>query len=140
MLWTLFYSQLHVIMEKTSKPFSFSTRLKSFGYAFYGIKILLKTEHNARIHLVAAILALALSYLLCISKMEWIIILFCIGWVFMAELFNSSIEYFADFICKEQNKTIGKVKDLAAAGVLISAFISALIELIIFVPKVLTLL
>ena len=127
-------------MKKTSKSFSFSDRLKSFGYAFNGIKILLKTEHNARIHLVAAILALVLSYLLCISKMEWIIILFCIGWVFMAELFNSAIEYLADFVCKEQNKTIAKVKDLAAAGVLISAFISALIGLIIFVPKVLTLL
>tara|TARA_B110000967_G_C18736288_1_gene485276 strand:- start:107 stop:523 length:417 start_codon:yes stop_codon:yes gene_type:complete len=125
--------------EKTSKAFSFSDRLKSFGYALNGIKILLKTEHNARIHLIASILALVLSYLHCISKMEWITILFYIDLVFMAELFNSSIEYLADFVCKEENKTIGKVKDLTAAGVLVSAFISALIGLIIFTPKVLIL-
>lgn len=95
-------------MKKTSKAFSFSDKLKSFGYALNGIKILLKTEHNARIHLIASILALVLSYLHCISKMEWITILFYIDLVFMAELFNSSIEYLTDFVCKKKTKLFVK--------------------------------
>ncbi|MBD78596.1 MAG: diacylglycerol kinase [Crocinitomicaceae bacterium] len=122
-------------MKKSSKPFSISKRIGSFSFAINGLRILIANEHNARIHLVAAVLAIILSYWLSISAIEWIAVVLCIGWVFMAELFNSAVEYLADFVCGEHNEVIGKVKDLAAGGVLVSAIASAIVGVIIFAPK-----
>jgi len=70
-----------------------------------------------------------------ISTGEWIAVVFCIGLVFALELINSAIENIADFITIERNETIKKVKDLSAGAVLAAAIASAIIGLIIFLPK-----
>jgi diacylglycerol kinase len=70
-----------------------------------------------------------------ISKNEWIAVIFCIGWVIALELVNSAIESTADFISKERNESIKKIKDLSAGAVLVAAIASAIIGLIIFLPK-----
>jgi diacylglycerol kinase len=119
--------------------FSIQARLKSFTYAWNGLKILLKEEHNARIHLVAAIIVLIASYLLKLNTIEWVIILFAIGLVFITEIINSAIENIADFVSPDKHDKIKKIKDLAAAAVLVSAFIAIVIGLIIFVTKLLNL-
>ena len=80
---------------KTEK-FSVRKRLKSFGYAFNGLKLLVKEEHNSRIHLVAAVVAILLGWGLNISLAEWLVLLLVIGAVFVAELFNSALENLAD--------------------------------------------
>lgn len=118
-----------------NKKFSISDRLKSFKYAFEGFKILFQEEHNARIHLVAAILAVALGFFFKISTAEWLVIIIVIGLVFITEIINSSIENMADFISPEKHFQIKRIKDLAAAAVLFSAIVSVIIGLVIFVPK-----
>lgn len=118
-----------------SQKFSISQRLKSFTYAFNGLKILLKEEHNTRIHLLAAILVVIAGVVLKISPVEWIAIVFAIGFVITTETINSSIENIADFISPAKHEKIKKIKDLAAAGVLISAVTALLVGLIIFLPK-----
>ena len=125
-------------MMKNQK-FSISQRLKSFGHAFNGLKILLKEEHNASIHLVVAILVVIAGIVLKISTVEWIAIVFAIGFVITTEIINSSIENIADFISPEKHEKIKKIKDLAAAGVLISAVAALIIGMIIFLPKILEL-
>ena len=123
----------------TKKPFSVRARLKSFTYAFQGWKVLINDEHNARIHLVAAVLAIVAGFVLKISAIEWIIIAVLIGLVFAAEAFNSAIEYVCNFISPQYHELIKKIKDLSALAVLfiaISAFVSGLI---IFIPKILKL-
>jgi len=127
-------------MIKSNKQFSLSDRIKSFSYAFNGVQVLFRNEHNARIHLLASIFAVGFSYYFNISSMEWVVIIFCIGFVFMAELFNSSIEYLADAVSKERNELIGIAKDLGAAGVLVSAIFSMIVGSIVFLPKILELL
>jgi diacylglycerol kinase len=119
-----------------SQKFSIKKRLKSFSYAFSGLKTALKEEHNARIHLAAALLVLALAVFFDINKYEWIAVLFSIGFVFAMELVNSAIENTADFISLEKHDTIRKIKDLSAAAVLVSAFVAFVIGLIIFLPKI----
>jgi diacylglycerol kinase len=122
-----------------NQKFSILQRLKSFGYAFNGLRILLKEEHNARIHLVAGVLVVIAGIALKISTVEWIVLIFAIGFVIMTEIINSSIENIADFISPEKHEKIKKIKDLAAAGVLISAVTALIIGLIIFLPKILEL-
>lgn len=120
-------------MEK--KAFSLKARLKSFTYAFQGWKVLIQNEHNARIHLVAACLAIGSGFFFHISKAEWIIIAFAIGLVFAAEAFNSAIEYLCNFVSPQYHDLIKKVKDLSALAVLFVAVAALSAGLLIFLPK-----
>lgn len=114
-------------------------RLKSFVYAFEGIKHLFKSTPNARIHLAAAIVAIAMGFCLKISTSEWLAITIVIGAVISLEAINSAIEEVADLITKEQNRKIKTIKDLAAGAVLIMAIAALCIGLIIFIPKIISL-
>jgi len=118
-----------------SARFSIRARMKSFKYAFSGIKLFFITEHNARIHLFAAVLAIGLSVYLQLSSLEWIAILTVVATVFIAEIVNSSIEKLADFVSPEIHPKIKIVKDLAAAAVLVAAFLALAVGGVVFLPK-----
>jgi diacylglycerol kinase len=125
-------------MTKEANKFSISKRLKSFGYAISGLKLLFKYEHNLRIHLFAAVFTVIMGFIFKLTGIEWSIILIVISIVFIAEIINSSIEYLADFVSPEFSSLIKIIKDYAAAAVLIAAVFSIIIGLIIFLPKFLT--
>lgn len=126
-------------MKKSKKKFNILDRIKSFTHAFNGLKILIAEEHNASIHCFAAICVVVLGIVFNISIYEWIAVLFCIGFVIAMEIINASIENIADFISPEKHNAIKKIKDLAAAAVLVSALISLLIGMVIFIPKIIDL-
>jgi diacylglycerol kinase len=119
------------------QPFSILKRLQSFSYAFNGLKILFREEHNAWIHLLAALAAIAAGFFFHISANEWLAIVLSIGLVISAETMNSAIENIADFVSPEKNESIKRIKDLAAAAVLICALTTVVVGLIVFLPKVL---
>jgi len=119
------------------QKFSIKKRLASFKYAFNGLKILVLEEHNARIHLVAAICVILLGLFFNISALEWIAVSLVIGFVIACEAINSAIENLADFVSPEKNEFIKKAKDLSAAGVLVSAITAVIIGFLIFLPKIL---
>ena len=121
-----------------SKKFSIKERLKSFTFAFAGLKNLLLEEHNAYLHVAATFLVIATGFYFRISSTEWTAILLCIGSVFSFELINTSIEALADHITPEKHDNIKRVKDLAAASVLVSALVAVVIAMIIFIPKMIT--
>ena len=79
------------------------------------------------------------GWLIGLSSTEWIAIVFAIGSVLAAEAVNSSIEALADLVSPEYNEAIKRTKDLAAGAVLILAISAAIVGLIIFIPKILTL-
>jgi diacylglycerol kinase (ATP) len=120
---------------KTHK-FSLKSRLNSFKFAFNGIFMLLQNEHNSRIHLLFAIMAISAGFLLKIDRTEWTIVVVVIGIVFLAELFNTSLETLSDIAESEWNESIRNAKDYAAAAVLVSAIISVVAGAIIFIPKI----
>jgi diacylglycerol kinase len=124
-------------MQPEPNKFSLNKRLKSFTYAFNGLKGLWNNEHNLRIHIIAAILAILLGFYFQISTTEWIIVVLLIGMVIAAEIFNSAVEHLADFVMPNMDSRIGKIKDLSAAAVLVIAFVAFIIGLIIFLPKLL---
>ena len=119
--------------------FSVKSRSESFRYAFNGLVSLLKTEHNASIHLVAAAAAVAAGIILKVDAMEWCLLIVVIGLVFLTELINTSIETIADAVDSDWNEKIKKAKDLSAAAVLIAAIISVITGGIIFLPKIISL-
>ncbi len=122
-----------------NEKFSVRKRIKSFSYAFAGLKVLFREEHNARIHAVAAVLAVAMGFLFRISPMEWIAVAIVIGMVFAAEIINSSIERTADFVKAERDDRKRDIKDLGAAAVLVCAIAAAVVGIIIFLPKIIAL-
>ncbi|GAA4203399.1 diacylglycerol kinase family protein [Pedobacter jeongneungensis] len=118
-----------------NQKFSITDRIKSFKYAFNGLKLFFMTEHNGRVHLFAAIVAIGLSFYLKISGMEWIAILSVISAVFVAEILNSAVEKLADVVSPDYHPKIKIVKDLAAAAVLVTAFLAVAVGVIVFIPK-----
>ncbi len=125
-------------MEKVSK-FSWKKRGKAFVYAWQGMKALVRYEHNARIHLVAALAAVIAGFVLCISAIEWCVMVVCIASVIAAEALNSAVEALADKVSPGHDPLIGRAKDLGATAVTLLALASLTVGLIIFVPKVVTL-
>jgi len=122
-------------MTKTNN-FSLRKRLKSFQFAFNGIKNLIKNEHNARIHIAALICVIGLGMVFKIELAEWIAVTIVSGLVFLTELFNTAIERLADFVEPNLNEKIGMIKDYCAGAVLISAMISVIIGGLIFIPRI----
>jgi diacylglycerol kinase len=123
-------------MENAAKKFSMHARIASFKPAIRGTKFVLMNEHNARIHLGAALAAIILGIVLKIGKAEWLVILLCIGLVLAFEIMNSAVEKMVDFISPGINDKARLIKDIAAGSVLVAAVVSLMAGLIIFIPHV----
>jgi len=121
------------------EKFKIRARLESFKYAFDGIRTLFVNGHNSWLHFIAALLVIISGIAFRISATEWIAVIIAIGLVFSSEAINTSIEKLSDFVSPEKRGSIKEVKDLAAAAVLISAITAILIGLIVFIPKIVTL-
>ena len=115
-------------------------RIRSFGYAFRGIKIVFGTETNMKIHGIISILVIACGCIFSISANEWMLCIGCIGLVFGMEMMNTAIENVVDLVSPQPHPLAGKAKDIAAGAVLICSITSAIIGLIIFIPKAIGLL
>jgi diacylglycerol kinase len=126
-----------LVSNKQNKKFSLKDRIKSFKFAFNGLYLVWKYEHNFRIHFFLAILACLFSYLFACDRFEILIIFLNIGIVFTAELFNTSIEYLSDEVNKEFSLNIKYAKDISAASVFVSSIFALISGIIIFVPKIL---
>lgn len=113
--------------------------IKSFGYAVKGIIRLFGSENNAKIHLIAGTLAVALALWLGLSAAEWCILVIQISVVMAAEAFNTAIEKLCDVISPERHPVIGTVKDIAAGAVLVTAIASVFTGLFLFLPKIMEL-
>lgn len=130
---------ISMLQVMKNEKFSIKKRIKSFSYAFAGLKVLFREEHNSWIHAVAAVMAIVAGFLFRISYMEWIAVLIVIGMVISAEILNSSLERTADFVKAERDDRKRDIKDLGAAAVLVCAIVAVLVGLIIFLPKILAL-
>ena len=112
-------------------------RLKySFSHAARGIKEAFESQQNFKIHVFMSGVVLLLSIFLHISMIETAFVLMSIMFVVVSELLNTATEYFADLIKQEYDINIRKVKDISAAAVLISDFISVIVGAMIFIPKI----
>ena len=111
--------------------------IQSQKHALQGIVSIIRNERNFRIQIVVAILVVLISFLLNISHQDWIAVGFLITLVLISEAFNSVIEAVCDTVSKEYRVNIKYAKDVSAGAVLVSAILSFVLGLIIFVPYIL---
>lgn len=109
---------------------------KSFSYAFKGLKYVLSSERNARLHVMFAVLALVASILLRIDLEEWLFVVVSITLVFFAEIVNTALEKTLDLISQENNQLVKLIKDMMAAAVLVTAMGAVIVALVVFLPRV----
>jgi len=117
-----------------TRRFHIGDRFKSFGFALNGLGVLLKTQHNACLHLLATLLVVALGVTLQVTRMEWCLLALAMSQVWIAEGLNTAVEYLADAVTLKQHPLIGKAKDVAAGAVLLSAFGAAAVGAFVFYP------
>ncbi|MBF8963267.1 diacylglycerol kinase family protein [Pontibacter sp. FD36] len=117
-----------------SRPSFIRSRYNSFRFAFNGMTAVFRSEPNMHLHVLASIIVLVMAYRFEVTRVEWCLLILCIGLVWMAEIFNTSIETLTDLVSPEKNIWAGKTKDLAAGGVLMAAITSVAVGLFIFIP------
>ena len=115
-------------------------RIASFKFALMGFKWLMRTEPNARFHLLATLLVLVLGTILHLSAFEWLWIILAVILVYIAELLNTALEYLADALHPEHHPKVGKAKDMAAAATLLASIFAVLVGIIVFGSKLLPIL
>jgi diacylglycerol kinase (ATP) len=118
-----------------AEQFSIRARAQSFKYAFDGLRAIFRRDHNIIIHLIATIAVIVLSIWIKVTTAEALVLVFAIGFVWVAELFNTAIEKIMDLISLQRHPQIKFIKDVSAAAVLLASITSAIAGCIIFIPK-----
>ena len=118
----------------SEKSFSVMARIKSFRYAFSGLWLMLSTQHNAWVHLIATLLVCGAGFVLKVSAEDWrwLIVAICLVWV--AEALNTALEHLCDVVSPDFHHAVQKSKDIAAGAVLICAMAAACIGVVTFWP------
>lgn len=113
--------------------------IKSFYYAFRGLKHVILSQANFRFHIFAGILAVLLAFYFRFSTYEWLFLTFVIAFVLITEIINSLIEEVVDHLIQEHHEGARIIKDVGAASVLVAAIFSAIVGIFLFLPKILAL-
>lgn len=111
-----------------------------FRYAITGLVNVWKSEWNFRFHVIVMVIVLVFGLLFRLSLLEWALIVIVIAMVLSAELLNTSIEKTIDYIKPEIHPIARFIKDAAAGAVLISSICAVIVGLLIFLPKLVTIL
>lgn len=113
----------------------FSGRLKSIVFALQGIRVVVASQANARLHLVATLLVIVAAFLSGLTLTEWALLMFAISTVWTAEALNTAIEFAVDLVSPDKHFLAERAKDAAAGGVLLASIFAALVGLVVFLPK-----
>ncbi|MCX6806232.1 MAG: diacylglycerol kinase family protein [Patescibacteria group bacterium] len=113
--------------------------LNSFKYAIKGMREVIKSERNAKIHLFFAGLAIIGSIVLKVGVLEFLFVFTSIILVIFAEIINTAIEKTLDLISQENNHAVELTKDMMAAAVLLTAIGSLVVAFVVFVPRIIEL-
>jgi diacylglycerol kinase len=110
------------------------SRAGSFRHAFRGWWYVLRTQHNAWIHAVAATLVILLAAWLRLPARDWAVLVLTITMVFTAEFINTAIEAVVDLASPAKHPLAKVGKDVGAAAVLIAALAAIVIGLLLLGP------
>ena len=116
---------------------SLRKRIRSFGYAFNGLRLMLMTQRNAQIHAGAAAVAVALGVLCDLSRVEWAVLVLTIAAVWAAEALNTAFEALCDVASPGVHPQVKRAKDIAAGAVLVCAIAAVAVAALILAPKLL---
>ena len=108
--------------EQIAKPVKGQQRVAhSFNHAYRGLVYAVRTQRNVRFHVVAAAAVLVISLLVGVSKLELAILILAIMAVFVAEIFNTALEFAIDLVTREYHPLAKLAKDVSAGAVLVTS-------------------
>ncbi len=114
-----------------------AARVRSFGHAFNGWRHVMRTQRNAWLHVIIAVVVFGLSAWLGLSVLQWAIIVLTTALVFAAEFLNTAIELVVDLASPDEHLLAKLGKDVAAAAVLLTALAAVFIGLLVLGPPLL---
>ena len=121
---------VHHSLEESPIPL-----FKAFKCAYDGVVHAITTQRNFKIHLIAALFAIAIAIYFQVSPIEFAIVILCIFSVFACELINTAVESVIDLVSPEWNELAKHAKDCAAGAVLLVSIMSVIIAAFIFIPR-----
>ena len=120
----------------TPSSFTFTGRIRSITHAIRGLRLMLLTQHNAWLHAIATMGVIVLGFVLGITAGEWCWIVLSLMAVWTSEALNTAFEFLCDVASPQFHPLVKNAKDVAAAGVLISAIGSTVIAVLVFGPRI----
>ena len=99
-----------------------------------GLAHALGTQRNVRVHLVLGAGVLIAGRLAGLGGLELAVLALTIGLVFVAELLNTALERVTDYVHPGAGPVAARVKDIAAAAVLVAAVLAVCVAVFVFAP------
>jgi len=107
-----------------------------FLNAFRGMYVFYKSSRHFYILVCAVVIVMILGFYFNVSNFEWMMLVLCIGFVIVSEVFNTAIEIDIDLTSPEYHPFARDTKDVAAAAVVLSIITTFIIGMIVFLPKI----
>jgi diacylglycerol kinase len=114
--------------------------VKSHSYAWNGVWLIIKSQLNFRIELLATVIVILAGFYFNLSLVEWYGVIFSFTLVLLAEALNSSIEKACDAIMTKRHGAIRYAKDVSAGAVLFAAIAAVVVGYLVFSPHIILLL
>lgn len=122
------------------KDFKLSSLFRVVKYSLQGFAHFYKYERSAILHLVVAVVIILGSLSLDMTAVEWLFMIFILLTMLAIELLNTAIEAICDLVSPEYNKLVKVAKDSASAATFSISVALIIAIVIIYVPKVITML
>ncbi len=106
-----------------------------FRDAFRGWKFGVRGQSSFFVHFFFAALVVVAAAVLQCSIVEWCLLIGCIGFVLVAEMFNSAIETLFRGLNEEARNQVWPCLDIAAGAVLMASITAAIVGGIVFVNR-----
>lgn len=106
--------------------------LRSFKFAWKGIKLAFKGERNFKVGLICTAIVVVLGFLRHITRTDWMVLMLCCGIVLALEMVNSAIEAVVDLAAPQYHQLAKRAKDIAAGAVMLFAIFTVVIAGILF--------
>ncbi len=108
--------------------------IRSANFAIEGILHGARTQRHLRYHFISAATVLLFSYIVGVSRNEFILLALAVILVLLAEMMNTAIETVVDILSPGHSEKARIAKDIAAGAVLITAFGAAVLGYVILFP------
>ena len=104
-----------------------------------GIRCYAKDGKSILLYLFGVILEIVMGFVYKINGLEWILIICILGIILSVEVINTAIEAVCDAITKRYNPLIKIAKDCGSAATFVIFTVAIILNLIIFIPKIIAL-
>ena len=111
--------------------------IRTIGYALAGLASMFRTERNARLHALGAVVLVALSTWAGLGRLEWALVAAGVLLVLSAEAMNTAVETVVDHVQPEWHEAARRAKDVAAGAVLLAFLFEVAVAAIVVLPALL---